>query len=129
MTSANGLPDGWHATTLGEIRDDRSTGIDPSKHTTETFELYSIPAYPSGRPEVVTGSEVGSTKKSLEPGTVVVSKINPRINRVWVVGERSEHRQIGSGEWIPFFPLEGLDPKYLAYFMQQDAFRNYLYLA
>lgn len=126
MMSSNGLPDGWRETTLGEIRVDRSTSIDPSKHMTETFELYSIPAYPSGRPEVVTGREVGSTKKSLDPGTVVVSKINPRINRVWVVGERNEHRQIGSSEWIPFFPLAGLDPKYLAYFMRQDTFRNYL---
>jgi len=126
MTSTKGLPGGWLSATLGAIRLDRSTSIDPSKLKTETFELYSIPAYPSGRPEVVTGNEVGSTKKSLAPGTVVVSKINPRINRVWVVGERSAHRQIGSSEWIPFFPLEGLDPKYLAYFMQQDAFRNYL---
>jgi type I restriction enzyme S subunit len=124
--SPNGLPGGWHEATLGEIRLDRSTSIDPSKHTTESFELYSIPAYPSGRPEVVVGGEVGSTKKSLYPGTVIVSKINPRINRVWVVGERNDHRQIGSSEWIAFFPRAGLEPEYLAYFMRQDAFRNYL---
>lgn len=126
MRSTDGLPHGWSETTLGVIHVDRSTSIDPSKHPREAFELYSIPAYPAGRPEVVTGSEVGSTKKSLDPGTVVVSKINPRINRVWVVGERNDHRQIGSSEWIPFFPLAGMDPRFLAYFMRQDSFRNYL---
>jgi type I restriction enzyme, S subunit len=124
--SAKGLPEGWLETTLGELRADHSKTIDPSKHASEAFDLYSIPAYPSGRPEVVIGGEVGSTKISLDPGTVVVSKINPRINRVWVVAERSDRRQIGSSEWIPFFPLPGLDPHYLAYFMRQDAFRNYL---
>lgn len=126
MTDANGLPGAWVSTTLGAIRLDRSTSINPSKRKSETFELYSIPAYPSGRPEIVTGTEIGSTKKSLEPGTVILSKINPRINRVWVVGRRNAHQQIGSSEWIPFFPRAGLNPKYLAYFMQQGAFRNYL---
>jgi type I restriction enzyme S subunit len=126
MTSANDLPNGWLTTTLGAIRLDRSTSVDPSKSKTETFELYSIPAFPSGHPEVISGSEIGSTKKSLDPSTVVVSKINPRINRVWVVGERTVHRQIGSSEWITFFPIKGLEPKYIAYYMRQDAFRNFL---
>jgi type I restriction enzyme, S subunit len=126
MSGGDSLPHGWLSTTLGEIRVDRSLSVDPSKHKGETFELYSIPAFSSGRPELVAGSEVGSAKKSLDPGTVVVSKINPRINRVWVVGGRSVHRQIGSSEWIPFFPVEGVAPKYLAHYMQQDVFRNYL---
>lgn len=126
MSAAKILPDSWLTTTLGAIRVDQSTSIDPSKAKAEQFELYSIPAFPSGRPEIVAGSEIGSTKKSLTPGTVVISKINPRISRVWVVGDHSKHPKIGSSEWIPFFPVSGIDPHYLAYYMRQDALRNYL---
>lgn len=126
MTQSTELPKGWAVATLGAIRADRSSNVDPTRSPSESFELYSIPAFPSGQPEIVPGSEIGSTKKSLEPGTVVVSKINPRINRVWIVGEKGRHRQIGSSEWIPFFPVSGLEPRYLAYFLRQDSFRNYL---
>jgi type I restriction enzyme S subunit len=120
------IPTSWAATTLGSIRVDHSASVDPAKVTSELFELYSIPAFTTGRPEVIAGSEIGSTKKSLAPRTVVVSKLNPRINRVWIAGETSSFRQIGSSEWIPFFPVDGLEPRYLAYYMRQDAFRNYL---
>lgn len=126
MNTGEVLPEGWAAATLGDIRTDQSATIDPAKTPDETFELYSIPAFPSRRPEVVRGTEIGSTKQSLAPGTVVLSKINPRINRVWVVGVKSDHRKIGSSEWIPFFPVDGIDAEYLAFFMQQDKFRNYL---
>ena len=126
MSPRVNLPHSWASTTLEAIRVDESTSLDPSKSPSECFELYSIPAFPSGHPEIVKGEEIGSTKKTLAPGTVVVSKINPRINRVWIVGERTRHRQIGSSEWIPFFPIEGIEPKYLAYYMRQDAFRNFL---
>jgi type I restriction enzyme, S subunit len=125
-TNRNALPVGWAATTLSEVRVDRSTTVDPSGSPDEHFELYSIPAFPTGLPEIVAGRAIGSTKQSLIPGTVVVSKINPRINRVWVVGDHSSHPKIGSSEWIPFFPIDGIGPQYLAYYMRRDDFRNYL---
>jgi type I restriction enzyme S subunit len=125
-TPVHTLPVGWSSAVLGKVRVDRSSSVDPSKSPREHFELYSIPAYPTGRPEVLKGKAIGSTKQSLTPGTVVVSKINPRINRVWVVGNYSKHPKIGSSEWIAFFPVEGINPHYLAYYLRQDAFRNYL---
>jgi type I restriction enzyme S subunit len=120
------LPKGWAATKLGQIRVDLSRTLDPRQYPDERFELYSVPSFADGEPEIVRGSAIGSAKMTLTPGTVVVCKINPRINRVWVVGDRSPHKKIGSGEWIPFFPIDGVTPHFLASYLQRDHFRNFL---
>jgi type I restriction enzyme S subunit len=69
---------------------------------------------------------VGSSKKTVEVGTVLVCKINPRINRVWVVRGDSGHERIASTEWIPFFPRQDVEPDYLKYYLQRSKFRDYL---
>jgi type I restriction enzyme, S subunit len=120
------LPPGWAATTLGEIRVDRGKRVIPSDSPEERFELFSIPSFPSGSAEVPRGAEIGSDKQSVEPGTVLVSKINPRINRVWEVRPRTSHRLIASTEWIPFFPVGGIYSGFLAYYLRCDDFREHL---
>lgn len=125
MSNAN-LPAGWRLCTLGEVRADRSARVSPSQSPDEIFELFSIPSFPSGAAEIVPGAAIGSDKQSVEPGTVLVSKINPRINRVWHVRPRTTHRLIASTEWVPFFPVDAVAPQYLAHYLCQDAFRDYL---
>ena len=120
------MPIGWAQTTLGEIRKDLSKSIDPKKYPEHRFELYSVPQFPCAKPEVVCSEAVGSSKKSVDTNTVLLCKINPRINRVWVVGNYSPHPKIASTEWIPFFEVSGLDPHFLRYYLQQDAFRDFL---
>ena len=120
------LPVGWAQTTLGEVRKDLSSNIDPRKYPGQKFELYSVPQFSCGKPELVSNEIVGSSKKSVHTNTVLLCKINPRINRVWVVGDYSNHPKIASTEWIPFFEVSGLDPHFLQYYLQQDAFRDFL---
>ena len=127
MTYGNGdLPDGWVATTLGDVRLDLSKSIDPRKSGDERFELYSVPSFPDRRPEIVSGNTVGSSKRTVEPNSVLLCKINPRINRVWVVRHYSQHRKIASTEWLCFSELSGLFPDFVCYYLQQDAFRDHL---
>ena len=112
------LPATWALTTLAAIRADHSASVDPRHLDTEQrYELYSVPSFPTGRPEIVCASDIGSTKKSVVPGAVLLCKINPHINRVWVVGACSPYPKLASTEWIAFFPLSGLTPSYLAYFL------------
>ena len=127
MTGSNdGLPDGWVITTLGDARLDLSKSIDPRKSGAEMFELYSIPSFSDRRPEIVPGNTVGSSKRTVETNAVLLCKINPRINRVWIVGDYSHHQKIASTEWLSFFQISELDPGYLCYCLQQHEFRNYL---
>ncbi|MBN1129061.1 MAG: restriction endonuclease subunit S [Chitinispirillaceae bacterium] len=120
------LPETWCNTTLDFIRCDKKTSVNPSKNPNQNYELYSIPSHESLKPEIALGKEIGSSKISVEPNTVLLGKINPRINRVWIVGNFTIHQKIASTEWIPFFPLDGILPHYLSYYLQTNTLRDFL---
>jgi len=124
--SVSELPETWATIPLGSVHIDHSISINPSFYSDELFELYSIPAFSDIKPEIVKGESVGSNKRLIEDKVVLLSKINPRINRVWYVNHKSNLRKICSTEWIPFYKLGGLSPKYLKHFLTQDKFRNFL---
>jgi type I restriction enzyme S subunit len=111
---------------LEDINEREAQGIDPGKQPDRTFELYSVPSFDSLLPETVLGSDIKSGKQRVEPGDVLICKINPRINRVWIVGAKGEHDQIGSTEWIIIKPVVGILPEYLLYFCRSNAFRALL---
>ncbi|WP_343134524.1 restriction endonuclease subunit S [Xanthomonas sp. BRIP62409] len=119
------LPAGWSETKIGSINTYRSETLDPAKSPKQTFELYSVPIFPKRKPEVVEGRDIGSTKQKVEPDDVLLCKINPRINRVWVVGKKNDHEQIASSEWIvirqPLF-----DPAFIRLQLQESSFRERL---
>ena len=117
---------GWIQATLGDFVATRTRGIVPNKTPDTTFELYSVPSLDTGAPEIVTGSEVGSNKQIVDEGTVLLCKINPRINRTWVVSSHTPNQKIASTEWITFPPNESFEPKYLAYYLKQDTVRDFL---
>lgn len=106
---------------LGEIMASKSGSVDPSKFPDEVFDLYSIPAFDSGHPEVVAGSAIGSAKQVVRPGDVLLSRIVPHIRRSWVVANGSGRRIIASGEWI-VFRSDRVHPDYLRHVLVGDPF-------
>ena len=111
---------------LGDFLAKRSRGIVPTSTPDETFELYSVPAFEGRRPEVATGGQIGSNKQIVDPGTVLLCKINPRINRAWTVGSFTKHQKIASTEWITFPPHPDVEPRYLAHYLSRKEIRDYL---
>ena len=95
--------------------------IDPRKTPDEIFELWSIPAYDAGKPELIRGAEIGSQKKCVFPNDVLLSRIIPHIRRVWVVNGESGRRKVGSTEWIVFSGDE-IMPEFLRYVLLSDTF-------
>jgi len=120
------LPEGWEMSTLGEFVAKRSKGIVPNKIPDETFELYSVPSFDTGTPEIVKGGDIGSNKQIVREGAVLLCKINPRINRSWIVSSHSLNQKIASTEWITFPSNDAFEPRYLAYYLKQDALRDFL---
>ena len=108
---------------LDELMVKRGGSVDPSKFKDEVFELLSIPAFDNGSPEFLAGSDIGSSKKVVEPRDVLLSKIVPHIRRCWVVPERNDKRQIASGEWIQF-RSDDFYPDYLRLFLVSDRFHS-----
>jgi type I restriction enzyme S subunit len=70
------------------------------------------------------GNKIGSSKQMVEPNDVLLCKINPRINRVWVVGEKRDYRQIASTEWIVLRGDSNTNPNYIGFVLQSSYFRD-----
>ena len=115
----------WLSKKIKDVNERKASSIDPSKYPEETFELFSVPIFPTGVAEIIQGKDIGSTKQIVKCGDVLLCKINPRINRVWVVSESKGYRQIASSEWI-VVRSSMHDDRFLKYFFQAGAFRELL---
>ena len=99
--------------------------INPLRFPDETYELYSVPSFDVGYPEIIRGSDIGSSKLVVEENDVLICKINPRINRVWVVKHNTKFPLLASSEWIVVRNRD-IDSNYLKWYFSSPAFRNLL---
>lgn len=97
------LPSTWSSIPLSELSGRSPETVDPQRTPDELFALFSIPAYDSGRPELVRGRDIGSTKQAVKSRDVLLAKIVPHIRRSWVVNAQP-HCAIASTEWIRIGP-------------------------
>lgn len=124
--AADELPNGWAKVSLALFRQQTTSSFNPAAYGTSSFELYSVPSHETGRPEVVLGSTIGSNKQYVSPGDVLISKINPRLNRAWVVGNVTDYPKIASTEWIVFKQSNAIDSHLLCYILQSFRIRDFL---
>jgi type I restriction enzyme, S subunit len=110
---------------IGEINEYKSKSVNPAKNPDMWYELYSIPSYEYKFPEIVQGKDIASSKQIVEKGDILISKINPRINRVWIVSNHSNYIKIASSEWI-VVRTKKISNKYLSYYFKSDKFKNLL---
>lgn len=94
------VPDNWCWVRIGSVNSYKSASVDPSKTPDRLFELYSVPSLEEDYPEIIAGSEIGSTKQSVSKDDILLCKINPRINRVWKVAKYTDETLIASSEWV-----------------------------
>lgn len=100
---------------MAEGNEYKSASVDPSKYPDNDFELYSVPAYETGMPEFVKGKYISSSKKSVSRNDVLLCKINPHLNRAWIVSHHKEDIPcLASSEWI-IFRNSTILPQYLSY--------------
>ena len=108
---------------LKEINEYVSKSISPMAMPEQKFEMYSVPIYDTGHPEYLFGSEIASNKLQVQKNDVLLCKINPRINRVWVVADESEYPCIASSEWIVIRNSE-YNPEFLAWYFRSSKFQQ-----
>lgn len=117
------LPINWEKARFDELNQYASKTVIPVNFPDEIFELYSVPSFPTGMPEMLNGLSIGSSKQLVEPGDVLVCKINPRINRVWQVRQKKDLKQIASSEWI-VMRTDKVDVRFLCHYFSSPDFRN-----
>jgi type I restriction enzyme S subunit len=96
----------------------------------QKYELWSVPAFAQGKPETIDGEMIGSAKRAVAPGDVLICKINPRINRVWLVAEPlSSFAQIASPEYLILRTSERAVSAYLRWYLSSPNFRAWIELS
>ena len=120
------LPHGWVETRLSDVRRDNSLGIDPKKNAGAVFELYSVPSFPAKTRRIDSGQQ----NRFLE------NKLSSRIRCCFADQSENKSRLHCRAEFrgatncfdgvVSSAPVQGIIPKYLAYYMQQHRLRDFL---
>ena len=119
------IPEGWEVVTIGDIAKRNSESVSPSKHPDEYFEHFSLPAFDVNvLPVIEAGSSIKSNKTVVTQDSVLISKLNPRIPRVWLPFPSEETRSIGSTEFMIMRPEDGISREFLYSLFRSDEFHD-----
>jgi len=109
----------WLATEVRET-------VDPTTVNAEEVFHYSIPSLDAVRDGTVEPvGDIGSNKLLLRGGEVLISKLNPRISRVLIASGHALPT-LASTEFIALVPGPELDARFLCYWLESEAARQFL---
>lgn len=114
------IPEGWDVGTLRDLAEQIKSSVNPSQFPDKEFNHYSLPAFDINElPSIDLGSSILSNKTTVKKYSVLFSKLNPRIPRIWSIGDIDERNSICSTEFIGFTPKQGFSYSYINYFLKQ----------
>lgn len=116
------IPKGWRVGSVGDIlvlaNETTSPGVDPDK----LFNHYSIPAFDSGRvPSQELGSTILSNKYKVKSNSILISKLNPRIPRIWALKEVDQESSVCSTEFQVLLPQKAYYYSFAANLFSQQS--------
>jgi type I restriction enzyme, S subunit len=116
------IPRGWNTGKVDDLIDLNRGTLSPGKHPDESFDHYSIPAFDEGRwPAEEFGYQIKSNKTIVPKDAVLLSKLNPRIPRIWMPTITQARRSIASTEFLVATPKERVSREYVfSLFTSQD---------
>ena len=117
-------PVGWHTYTLSDLVQHHRATVSPSAEPNCVFEHYSFPAYDAGtEPALNPGASIKSNKTAVPEGAVLLSKLNPETDRVWLPNQEREAPQVASTEFLAFTPVEPATRSILFCAFKSEGFR------
>lgn len=123
----DGLPEGWYFGLINDLAQQHTASVLPALFPSETFEHFSLPSYDNARyPVLQPGSEILSNKTLMPPNSVLVSKLNPEIPRVWLPVRGSTLRALSSTEFLVFTPKAEASQQYLYCMFRDERMRQRL---
>ena len=95
------IPEGWEVGQFSDIATQLRANENPAESPDILFSHFSIPAYDEGQtPKRELGGSIKSTKSLVLQDTVLLSKLNPEIKRVWLIDVSPNERAICSTEFL-----------------------------
>src|SRR5690606_22985668 len=128
-TRLPGFEGEWHARRLGDIAELHRLNVVPANQPEELFVHFSLPAFDEGQTATVElGASIGSNKFRVPQTSVLVSKLNPRIPRIWMP-EVIPPNSCASTEWLILTPQEGVERMFLYVLCSSQAFCQQMEMA
>jgi len=119
----------WGVRRLGDVAVLHKENVIPNATPDKTFTHFSLPSYDQGKePVVELGLSIGSNKFRVISGAVLISKLNPRIPRIWVpliIPEDS----VASTEFLVLTPKECITRNYLYVLLTSPRLQEQMELA
>ena len=126
-SSIGPIPHGWtvesHRDIVYQIRDT----VDPRLCPSERFTYFSIPAFDYNRtPLQEYGRSIKSQKLVVQQDSVLVSRLNPEIERVWLADVDNYQRAICSTEFLVIRPTPPFGKSYMYCLARSKTFQDRL---
>ncbi len=120
------IPKKWNICEFGDMVELLRIGIKPTDFPHEFFLYHSIPAYDINQIAIYElGSGIKSNKFLLGgEGCILLSKLNPRIQRVWLFKIVGNHRAIASTEFLVLKPKYPFTLEYIYALCKLPIFYN-----
>ena len=126
--SAIGLiPYGWTVGQYGDIVNQIRDTVDPRIYSSESFTYFSLPAFDSNQTPIAEyGRSIKSHKLLVYQDSVLVSRLNPNIERVWLVDVANDRRAICSTEFLVIHPVPPFSKGYIYCLARSKPFQDQL---
>ncbi|ODT22209.1 MAG: hypothetical protein ABS64_12985 [Microbacterium sp. SCN 69-37] len=86
---------------LGRLVSTPKNTVNPKTLGEQVVDHYSLPAFDDGaRPERTPASTIMSNKLAVPHEAIMVSRLNPRFNRTWWVGDDETQPKLASTEFL-----------------------------
>jgi type I restriction enzyme S subunit len=113
QTRLPGFHGEWEVKRLGELVQLSKAGANPASTPDLLFTHFSLPAFDTNEtPVVEPGAVIGSNKFVVPQNAVLLSKLNPRIPRIWAPAKIPPH-SVCSTEFLVLTPKAAVDRSFL----------------
>ena len=119
------IPAGWKVGSFSEVVILLRDNEDPATSSGAVFRHFSIPTYDEGQmPRRELGESIKSAKTRVPPNVVLLSKLNPEIERVWLVDVVRGERAVCSTEFLVLRPHPPFQRSYVYCLARSPLFRQ-----
>ncbi|NBV22718.1 MAG: restriction endonuclease subunit S [Proteobacteria bacterium] len=124
-SEAGHIPKSWTVGKVGDLATLNRGAVNPGDFPTEAFDHFSLPAFDNGRtPKPELGSAIMSNKFTVTPNSVLLSKLNPHIPRIWLPDLHASRRSVCSTEFMVACSKPGVSREYLFSLFTSSAFAS-----
>jgi len=119
------IPKEWKIGRFGDVVEQLRDQENPLSSPDELFHHFSIPAFDEGQsPKPEYGESIRSLKSRVLVGVILLSKLNPEIERVWMVDVRPGERAVCSTEFLVLRALSPFTRSYVYCLARSPLFRQ-----